>query len=177
MECKMKKTIKKLNRMFKELRPYSDKGCFLLGDPTTPSKFIFYGLPIFYVPNDSFDFVQDKVSDKELDVLIDELCDSDYEDFMAMTIIIRSYEKAIYKFIERRYAFDSMIQSGELKSKKALRIAMFRREPSYSNSDYQDKWQEIIDEKLSQSSNAEALSIEDTTEKMEQAQAETDARP
>lgn len=163
--------------MFKELRPYSDKGCFLLGDPTTPSKFIFYGLPIFYVPNDSFDFVQDKVSDKELDVLIDELCDSDYEDFMAMTIIIRSYEKAIYKFIERRYAFDSMIQSGELKSKKALRIAMFRREPSYSNSDYQDKWQEIIDEKLSQSSNAEALPIEDPIEKMEQAQAETDARP
>ena len=177
MECKMKKTIKKLNRMFKELRPYSDKGCFLLGDPTTPSKFIFYGLPIFYIPNDSFDFVQDKVSDKELDVLIDELCDSDYEDFMAMTIIIRSYEKAIYKFIEHRYTFDSMIQSGELKSKKALRIAMFRREPSYSNSDYQDKWQEIIDEKLSQSSNAEALPIEDTIEKMEQAQAETDARP
>lgn len=161
--------------MFKELRPYSDKGCFLLGDPTTPSKFIFYGLPIFYIPNDSFDFVQDKVSDKELDVLIDELCDSDYEDFMAMTIIIRSYEKAIYKFIERRYAFDSMIQSGELKSKKALMVALFRREPSYSNSDYQDKWQEIIDEKLSQSSNAEALPIEDTTEKVEQAVSEETA--
>lgn len=166
----MKKVIKKLNRMYKELQPYSSKGCFLLGDATTPSKFVFYGLPIFYVPNDSFDFVQDEVdvSRKELDVLIDELPDSDYEDFMAMTVIIRSYKKAIYKFIERRYAFDLMIQSGELKSKKALRVAMFRREPSYSNSDYQDKWQEIIDEKLSQSTNTAEVSIEDTTEKMEQ---------
>lgn len=164
----MKKTIKKLNRMFKELRPYVNKGCFLLGDSITPSKFIFYGLPVFYVPNDSFDFVQDKVSDKELDVLIDELSDSDYEDLMAMTIIIRSYQKAIYKFIECRASFDSMIYSGELKSKKALRVAMFRREPSYNNEVYEDKWQEIIDEKLSQSSDTEPLPVEDTDQKMEQ---------
>ena len=166
----MKKVIKKLNRMYKELQPYNQKGTFLLGDPVTPCKFIFYGLPAMYIPNTGeFDLIQDEVSDKELDVLINNLCDEDYQDFMAMTIIVRSYAKAIYKFVECRSAFDAMVESGDWNSKKVYRIAMFRREPSYDEDNfYHDKWQEVIDEKLSQSEDSTQVSVQDTAEKMEQ---------
>ena len=173
----MKKVIKKLHRMYKDLQPYSAKGCFLLGDPITPCKFIFYGLPVFYVPNTGdFEFIQNDVSNKELDALIDNLHEQDYEDFMAMTIIIRSYAKSIYKFIEFRAAFDSMLESGEWNYKKAYHVAMFRREPSYNNDNcLNDHWQEIIDEKLSQSSDSTEVPVEDTTEKVEQAVSEETA--
>ena len=166
----MKKVIKKLNRMYKELQPYSQKGIFLLGDPVTPCKFIFYGLPAFYIPNTGeFSFVQDEVSDKQLDVLINSLCSADYTDFMNMTAIISSYSKAIYKFVEFRSAFDTMVESGDWQSKKVYRIAMFRREPNYDEDNfYHEKWQEVIDEKLSQSPDSAEVSVKDTTEKMEQ---------
>lgn len=165
----MKKVIKKLNRMYKELQPYSEKGCFLLGDSMKPCMLVFYGLPPLYLSNEASTFSSPMFSDVEIDVLINNLCDTDYNDFLTMTCIVSSYLKAIYKFCEQRSIFDSMVESGKWGSKKVYRVAMFRREPSYDyENGYHNKWQEIIDEKLSQSENTAQVSVEDTTQKMEQ---------
>lgn len=153
----MKKIIKDLNRLYKELQPYRESGTFLLGSRTLPSKFIFYGLPPLYINHEcnEFKFSVDpnEISDKEFDRLVEELDGDAYQTLVDMQAIVCSHAKRIKQFAELRELFD-FIYPLSYKSRKALRIGFFRREIPY-------------DYKLSQSKTSEDLPIEDAVETVE----------
>ena len=130
----MKKIIKDLNRLYKELKPYQDAGTFLLGSRELPSKFVFYGLPALYIDHQNGEFVfavdTDEISDEEFDRLVNQLSASRYQQLADMQAIICNHAKRIKQFVFLRDLFDSVYLPNS-NSRKTLRVALFRREIPY----------------------------------------------
>ena len=130
----MKKIIKDLNRLYKELKPYQDAGIFLLGSREIPSKFVFYGLSALYINHQNGEFVfavdTDEISDEEFDRLVDQLSANRYQQLADMQAIICNHAKRIKQFVFLRDLFDSVYLPNS-NSRKVLRVALFRREIPY----------------------------------------------
>ena len=161
--------------MYNELRKYHKYGMFLLGTPEQPSKFIYFGLPPLYVHHQNDEFIFDvnpsQITEDQYNKLLDLLSNDDYNRMADMQAIICQYKSVITKFVKQRDLFDYLINTQPM-SRKAYRVALFRREYDYEQF---DKWIEIVNDELPQPPSAEKLSVEDTAEKVEQAVSEETA--